>query len=45
MVDIATLLGAKKEVAEVQLKESIEFEMLLANVSLHNNFPKYQKLD
>lgn len=33
MVDIATLLGADRVKAEVELKNSLEFEMKLANVS------------
>lgn len=33
MVDIATLLGADRARAEVELKESLQFEMKLANVS------------
>lgn len=33
MVDIATLLGADKARAEVELKESLHFEIALANVS------------
>lgn len=35
MVDVATLLGADRARAEVDLKESLQFEMKLANVS-HN---------
>lgn len=35
MVDVATLLGADRARAEVELKESLQFEMKLANVS-HN---------
>ncbi|XP_048488609.1 neprilysin-2 isoform X1 [Plutella xylostella] len=34
MVDIAQLLGADKTRAETELKESLQFEMLLANISL-----------
>ncbi|XP_077302517.1 M13 family metallopeptidase neprilysin 2 isoform X2 [Arctopsyche grandis] len=34
MVDIAVLLGANKERAQVELKESILFEIALANISL-----------
>lgn len=34
MVDIATLLGADRALAEVDLKESLLFEMQLANISL-----------
>lgn len=34
MVDIAVLLGAERPRAEVELKESLEFEMKLANVSI-----------
>lgn len=33
MVDIAVILGANKTDAEVELRESLEFEMNLANVS------------
>jgi neprilysin len=33
MVDIATLLGAERSRAEVELKDSLQFEMKLANVS------------
>lgn len=33
MVDIATLLGADRARAEVELKESLQFEIKLANVS------------
>lgn len=33
MVDVATLLGADRARAEVELKESLQFEMKLANVS------------
>ncbi|XP_068624947.1 neprilysin-2 [Battus philenor] len=34
MVDISVLLGADKERATTELKESLEFEMKLANISL-----------
>lgn len=34
MVDVATLLGADRARAEVELKESLQFEMKLANISL-----------
>ncbi|XP_072930429.1 neprilysin-2 [Epargyreus clarus] len=34
MVDIATLLGADRARAEVELKDSLQFEMKLANISL-----------
>ncbi|CAK1588785.1 unnamed protein product [Parnassius mnemosyne] len=34
MVDIAVLLGAERSRAEVELKESLQFEMKLANISL-----------
>lgn len=33
IVDIATLLGADRARAEVELKESLQFEISLANVS------------
>ena len=33
MVDMAVIFGAKKERAEEELKQSLEFEMKLANVS------------
>lgn len=33
MVDMSVLFGAKKEVALKELRESLEFEMALANVS------------
>ncbi|KZC07350.1 Membrane metallo-endopeptidase-like 1 [Dufourea novaeangliae] len=36
MVDIAGILGANKTLAETELKESLEFEMNLANISLPN---------
>lgn len=38
MVDIATLLGAERHRAEVELKESLQFEMKLANVSVLQPF-------
>lgn len=34
MVDIAVLFGAKRETAATELKESLTFEIALANVSL-----------
>lgn len=34
MVDIAVILGANKTDAKTELKESLEFEMKLANVCL-----------
>ncbi|XP_026683285.1 neprilysin-2-like [Diaphorina citri] len=34
MIDIAVLLGADKDVATEELKESLEFEIKLANISL-----------
>ncbi|XP_033213002.1 neprilysin-2-like isoform X1 [Belonocnema kinseyi] len=36
MVDIAVILGAERTRAETELKESLEFEMKLANISLPN---------
>lgn len=33
MVDIAEILGADREQAKIELKESLEFEIKLANVS------------
>lgn len=33
MVDVAVILGADRNTAEKELKESLEFEMKLANVS------------
>lgn len=37
MVDIAAILGADKTRAKTELKESLEFEMELANVSISCN--------
>lgn len=34
MTDIADILGADKDLAAKELKESLEFEMKLANVSI-----------
>ena len=34
MTDVAKLLGAKEKDAEVQMKETLEFEMKLAEMSL-----------
>lgn len=36
MVDIAVIFGANKDVAKKELKESLEFEIKLANISLPN---------
>ncbi|XP_076754338.1 M13 family metallopeptidase neprilysin 2 isoform X2 [Xylocopa sonorina] len=36
MVDIAVILGANKSEAEMQLRDSLQFEMDLANISLPN---------
>ncbi|CAK9798490.1 Nep2 [Anthophora plagiata] len=36
MVDIAVILGANKTVAKSELRESLDFEMKLANISLPN---------
>ncbi|XP_065163092.1 neprilysin-2-like isoform X3 [Atheta coriaria] len=36
MVDIAVLFGAKRETAATELKESLTFEIALANISLPN---------
>ncbi|XP_055373967.1 neprilysin-2 [Condylostylus longicornis] len=36
MIDIAVIFGADREKATEELKESIEFEMALANISLSN---------
>ncbi|XP_016921652.1 neprilysin-2 isoform X2 [Apis cerana] len=36
MVDISVILGANRTDAEVELRESLEFEMNLANISLPN---------
>ena len=35
LVDIAVALGAKRDRAAKEIRESIEFEMKLANVSVH----------
>lgn len=35
MVDVAVILGADRNRAERELKESLTFEMQLANVSLN----------
>lgn len=34
---MAVLFGADRERAEKELKQSVEFEMALANVSIYNN--------
>ncbi|KAK2585581.1 hypothetical protein KPH14_010214 [Odynerus spinipes] len=36
MVDIAVILGANKTIAQKELRESLDFEMKLANISLPN---------
>ncbi|XP_063988790.1 neprilysin-2 isoform X2 [Diachasmimorpha longicaudata] len=36
MVDIAVILGAKRDIAEKQLLQSLKFEIKLANISLPN---------
>lgn len=38
MVDLAVLFGAKRDAAETELLQSLEFEMALANVSQHFAF-------
>lgn len=35
MVDLAVLLGAEKEKAEAELKETLDFEIQLANVRIN----------
>lgn len=35
LVDIAVTLGAKRDRAVKEIRESVEFEMKLANVSVH----------
>ncbi|XP_073976789.1 M13 family metallopeptidase neprilysin 2 isoform X3 [Rhodnius prolixus] len=45
MVDLAVLLGAEKEKAEAELKETLDFEIQLANVSLPSEERRdYEKL-
>lgn len=39
LVDIAVTLGAKSDRAVKEIRESIEFEMKLANVSVHAPVP------
>ena len=45
MLDIAAILGADKIRAEKELKESLDFEMKLANVSLHKISKFIQKFN
>lgn len=42
MVDIAVLFGADRKVAESELKESLKFEIKLANVSFLLRNSKYR---
>ncbi|XP_033212282.1 neprilysin-2-like [Belonocnema kinseyi] len=42
MVDVAVSFGADKAIAEKELKETLEFEMLLANISLSEEERKNQ---
>lgn len=44
MVDVAVISGADRSRAEQELKESLEFEMKLANVSCHDSFVYIYKL-
>lgn len=45
MVDLAVILGANREEARRELKESLEFEMKLSNVSIHKYFlPRQRQL-
>lgn len=41
MVDIAVIFGAERERATKELKDSLEFEMKLANVIDHFSKKKY----
>lgn len=40
MVDIAVIFGAERNRAEQEMKESLEFEIQLANVSFNDYRPK-----
>lgn len=42
MVDIAVIYGAERDRAERELLESLEFEIALANVSVHMRPPFYR---
>lgn len=44
MVDIAVIFGAQRETAMKELKESLEFEMALANVSNTNIFRSFTQI-
>lgn len=38
MVDTAVIYGAERAVAEIELREALEFEIALANVSMSLSF-------